>query len=329
MALDTEKVSEEAKRFSPKFKELFDEIGKIIVGQKELVEQMVVALLADGHLLVEGLPGLAKTLAVNTLAKVTAADFKRIQFTPDLLPADLTGTTIYNQADGKFTVKKGPIFTNILLADEINRSPPKVQAALLEVMQERQVTIGGETYKTGDPFLVFATQNPIEQEGTYVLPEAQTDRFMMKLLIDYPAFNEERLILERMARLSNLPEVKPVISTQEILDARKVVDKVFIDEKILDYILKIVFATRTPESYGADIAGLLQFGGSPRASISLVIAAKARAMLQGRGYVIPEDIQALAKPILRHRVRLSYEAEAEQVSADEIIDRVLTAIPVP
>ncbi|MCB1148760.1 MAG: AAA family ATPase, partial [Chlamydiia bacterium] len=249
MALDTEKVSEEAKRFSPKFKELFDEIGKIIVGQKELVEQMVVALLADGHLLVEGLPGLAKTLAVNTLAKVTAADFKRIQFTPDLLPADLTGTTIYNQADGKFTVKKGPIFTNILLADEINRSPPKVQAALLEVMQERQVTIGGETYKTGDPFLVFATQNPIEQEGTYVLPEAQTDRFMMKLLIDYPAFNEERLILERMARLSNLPEVKPVISTQEILDARKVVDKVFIDEKILDYILKIVFATRTPESY--------------------------------------------------------------------------------
>lgn len=305
------------------------EIGKVIVGQKDLVNSLLIALLADGHLLLEGLPGLAKTLAVNTLAKVINCDFKRIQFTPDLLPADLIGTSIYNPKEGTFSISKGPIFTQILLADEINRAPAKVQSALLEVMQEKQVTISGTTFKVESPYLVLATQNPIEHEGTYPLPEAQTDRFMMKVKIDYPTMEEEKLILSRMGNLDKPPAPKPVLTTQDILSARKIVNEIYIDDKVTDYILNIISATRNPKKHGVAIEGLLLFGASPRATIALKLAAKAHAFLEGRNYVTPRDIKEVAHGVLRHRLRRTYEAEAENVSADDIIDTILSTIPVP
>lgn len=312
-----------------KFQQVRDEIGKVIVGQDAMVDRLLVALLADGHVLLEGLPGLAKTLAATTLAQVLQCDFKRIQFTPDLLPADLIGTSIYNVREGSFSVSKGPIFTNIVIADEINRAPAKVQSALLEVMQERQVTISGQTFAVGSPYLVLATQNPIEQEGTYPLPEAQTDRFMMKVKVDYPNLDEEKGILARMGTLENKPKARPLMSGNEILAARKDVDKVFVDDKVIDYILQIVFATRQPEDYKVDIKGLLMFGASPRATLALKLASKAYAYLKGRNYVTPNDVKQIAHEILRHRLRLSYEAEAEEIDSDQIIDRVLQTIPVP
>jgi MoxR-like ATPase len=303
-----------------------DEIGSVIVGQKELINSLLIALLADGHVLLEGLPGLAKTLTVTTLAKAIKCDFKRIQFTPDLLPADVIGTTIYNPKEGTFSVSKGPVFTQILLADEINRAPAKVQSALLEVMQERQVTIGNETFKAPKPYLVLATQNPIEQEGTYPLPEAQTDRFMMKVKIDYPTREEEKEILTRMATLGAKPEASAVITAEDILEARKVVDKIYIDPKVVDFILDIVEATRDKEG---ELKGLIQYGASPRASIALVQASKALAFLEGRAFVTPDDVKRVAPSILRHRIRRSYEAEAEELSADQIIDRLFNQVLVP
>lgn len=311
------------------FESIRQEIGKVIIGQKEMVDSILIALLADGHILLEGLPGLAKTLTVTTLAKIIRADFKRIQFTPDLLPADLIGTSIYNQKESAFSVSKGPIFTNILLADEINRAPPKVQSALLEVMQEKQVTISGQTFQTGKPFLVLATQNPIEQEGTYPLPEAQTDRFMLKIKIDYPSYDEEKIIVNKMGRMGDLPTVKELINGNDILDARKIVNEVYIDDKIIDYILNIIFASRFPKKYQVDIEGLLMFGASPRASIALKNASKARAFLNGRAYVTPHDVKQLAHDVLRHRLRRSYEAEADDISSDIIIDRLLDTVIVP
>jgi len=329
MTVDTQAITEAVSKIAPKFHQAQEEVHKVVVGQHDVVRSLFLALLADGHILVEGLPGLAKTLSVNTMANATSSDFKRIQFTPDLLPADLTGTTVYNHSEGKFSIKKGPVFTNILLADEINRAPPKVQAALLEVMQERQVTIAGKSYETGKPFLVMATQNPIEQEGTYVLPEAQTDRFMMKVLIGYPSKEEEREIIDRMGKMSGLPTAEAVVNIDDILEARKVVDTIFIDEKVTDYLLDIVFATRFPKDYGLDIEPLIQFGASPRASIALQIAGKAHAFLEGRGFVTPHDIKSIAHEILRHRIRISYEAEAEGIGSDDLIDRILSTIQVP
>jgi MoxR-like ATPase len=329
MTTDIESKNVAIRRANVKFLKAREEISKVIVGQKVLVDSMLIALLADGHLLVEGVPGLAKTLAIKTLAQVTSLDFKRIQFTPDLLPADLTGTSVYNPKDGSFSVNKGPIFTNVVLADEINRAPAKVQSALLEVMQEKQATIGGKTFQTGSPFLVLATQNPIEQEGTYPLPEAQTDRFMLKVKVDYPTREEEKEIMHRMAKLGPIPTVSPILSGSEILEARKVVDSIYIDDKVTDYILNIVFATRYPKEFKVEIEGLLEFGASPRASLALELAGKARAFLEGRGYVTPSDIKEMAHAILRHRIRRSYEAEAEDLTTDQIIDRVLNTINVP
>ena len=305
------------------------EMGKVIIGQKQLVENLLIGLLADGHILLEGVPGLAKTLAINTLSKAVNADFSRIQFTPDLLPADLTGTLIYSQKDGRFEVHKGPVFANFVLADEINRSPAKVQSALLEAMQERQVTIGDETFRLPDPFLVMATQNPIEQEGTYPLPEAQVDRFMLKLVVSYPKKEEERQII-RMNNSGEFPQVHPVVSPEDIVRARKVVREVYMDEKIEKYIVDIVSATRYPEEYGLkDLAGLISYGGSPRASISLSAASKAYAFIKRRGYVIPEDVRAVCNEVLRHRIGLTYEAEAENVTSENIISEVLNAVMVP
>ena len=305
------------------------EMGKVIIGQKQLVENLLIGLLADGHILLEGAPGLAKTLAINTLSKAVNADFSRIQFTPDLLPADLTGTLIYSQKDGRFEVHKGPVFANFVLADEINRSPAKVQSALLEAMQERQVTIGDETFRLPDPFLVMATQNPIEQEGTYPLPEAQVDRFMLKVVVSYPKKEEERQII-RMNNSGEFPQVHPVVSPEDIVRARKVVRDVYMDEKIEKYIVDIVSATRYPEEYGLkDLAGLISYGGSPRASISLSAASKAYAFIKRRGYVIPEDVRAVCNEVLRHRIGLTYEAEAENVTSENIISEVLNAVMVP
>lgn len=306
-----------------------EEVGKVIVGQFDMVDKLFLALLSDGHVLVEGLPGLAKTLTITTLAKVIQCDCKRIQFTPDLLPADLIGTSIYNPKEGIFSINKGPIFTNILLADEINRAPAKVQSALLEVMQERQVTISGQTFRAGNPYMVLATQNPIEQEGTYPLPEAQTDRFLLKIRIDYPSVEEEQQILSRMATLGPTPTVRPMLTADDILQSRSLVNQVYIDDKIIRYLLQIIFATRYPKEYGVNIEGLLLFGASPRASMALKTVAKARAFLLGRAFVTPHDIKQIAHDILRHRLRRSYEAEAEDISADDIIDRVLAKIPVP
>lgn len=329
MPLDLEVLTAKVQQTNEKLKATRREIAKVIVGQNELVDSLLIGLLADGHLLLEGLPGLAKTLAVTTLAKVLQCEFKRVQFTPDLLPADLIGTTIYNPKEGSFTVNKGPIFTNILLADEINRAPAKVQSALLEVMQEKQVTIGGQTFKTGSPYLVLATQNPIEQEGTYPLPEAQSDRFMLKVKIDYPSMEEEREILKRMGTLGPRPEVTPVLSAEEILAIRQIVNEVFIDDKVIDYILQIVFATRKPKDFNVDIEGLLLFGASPRATLALKICSKAHAFLAGRAFVTPHDVKSCCLRVLRHRIRLSYEAEAEDLTADDLIERILTTIPVP
>lgn len=326
MTFDADVLAPEVKAASQKFSRVREEIGKVIVGQSELIDSLLIALLADGHLLLEGLPGLAKTLSVLTLAKAVKCDFKRIQFTPDLLPADLIGTTIYNPKEGTFSVSKGPIFTQILLADEINRAPAKVQSALLEVMQEKQVTIGGETFKAGSPYLVLATQNPIEQEGTYPLPEAQTDRFMMKVKIGYPSREEEKEILSRMSTLGKKPEATSVITAEEILDARKIVDKIYIDPKVIEFILDIVEATR---DQNGKLKGLLQYGASPRASIALIQAAKAHAFLEGRPFVTPSDVKAVAYSVLRHRLRRTYEAEAENVSADDIINRIFEEALVP
>lgn len=329
MTVDMDQLTNLIHEANSKFVVAKKEINKLIVGQTEMIESLFVALLADGHVLIEGLPGLAKTMMVTTLAKVCQCEYKRIQFTPDLLPADLIGTSIYHPEDGSFSVNKGPIFTNILLADEINRAPAKVQAGLLEVMQERQVTISGTTFKTKTPYLVLATQNPIEHEGTYPLPEAQTDRFMMKVLIDYPSMEEEKEIVLRMATLSELPEVRPVLSTENILETRKLVNEVYMDEKITEYILNIVFATRYPEEFEIAIEDLLLYGASPRASIYLQIASKAHAFLSGRAYVTPHDVRAIVHDILRHRLRRTYEAEAENISPDDIIDAILEKLIVP
>lgn len=327
--MDVDELTDVIQSANQKFHRAKEEMGRIIVGQKEMIDRLFIALLADGHILLEGLPGLAKTLAVNSLAKVIRCDFKRIQFTPDLLPADLIGTNIYNPKEGSFSVSKGPIFTNILLADEINRAPAKVQSALLEVMQEKQVTIATETFKVGKPFLVLATQNPIEHEGTYPLPEAQTDRFMMKVKIEYPSEKEEKEILEKITSLGEAPEVKAVLKGDEILEARKIVNQVYIDEKVTDYLIKVVFATRYPDAYGVDIKNLVMYGASPRASIGITVAAKAYAFLSGRAFVTPYDIKQLGHDLLRHRIRRTYEAEAEEISPDMIIDQIFDTIPVP
>ena len=305
------------------------EMGKVIVGQKHLVENLMIALLANGHILLEGVPGLAKTLAISTLAKAIDAKFSRIQFTPDLLPADVTGTLIYSQKKETFEVRKGPVFANFVLADEINRAPAKVQSALLEAMQERQVTLGDSTYPLPEPFLVMATQNPIEQEGTYPLPEAQVDRFMLKVLVGYPKKDEEKQIL-RMNTTGEFPKPNAVVTPADIVRAREVVREVYMDEKIERYIVDIVYATRTPGEYGlGELEGLIGFGASPRASISLAAAARAYAFIKRRGYVIPEDVRAVCPEVLRHRIGLTYEAEAENVSQDEIIEKVINAVIVP
>lgn len=302
---------------------------RVIVGQKHLIDSLLISLLSNGHILLEGVPGLAKTLAIKTLSQLIDSDFSRIQFTPDLLPADVIGTLVYSQKNENFQVKKGPVFANFVLADEINRAPAKVQSALLEAMQERQVTIGSSTFDLPTPFLVMATQNPIEQEGTYPLPEAQVDRFMLKVVIDYPTLEEEKLIIRENLR-GSMPEVKPVVGVDEIIKAGEVVQQVYIDEKIEQYIADIVFATRYPERYGLEnLKSLITFGASPRASINLAKAARAYAFIRHRGYVVPEDIRAVAYDVLRHRIGLSYEAEADNVSSEEIISNIINKVEVP
>lgn len=309
--------------------DLRHEIAKVIVGQEELVEKMLVALIADGHILIEGVPGLAKTLTVKTLAQALSASFQRIQFTPDLLPADITGTLIFNPKEGTFAPRKGPVFANLILADEINRSPAKVQSALLEAMQERQVTIGAETYKLPDPFMVLATQNPVEQEGTYPLPEAQVDRFMLKLKVDYPSKEEEKIILERMS-LSHKPQVNSSVNVEQILKARAAADSIYVDDKVKNYIVDLVFATRRPQEYKLeDLSSYIMYGASPRASIYLTQAVKAYAFLDGRGYVTPEDVKEMGPDVLRHRILLTYEAEAENVSTEDIIKKIFSTVEVP
>ena len=304
-------------------------MNRVIIGQKHLVDTLLIGLLSDGHILLEGVPGLAKTLAIKTLSQLIDSEYSRIQFTPDLLPADVVGTMIYSQKDEKFQAKKGPVFANFVLADEINRAPAKVQSALLEAMQEHQVTIGSETFKLPEPFLVMATQNPIEQEGTYPLPEAQVDRFMLKVVIGYPTLEEEKLIMRENLQES-LPKVSPVIGAQDIINAREVVRQVYIDEKIEQYIADIVFATRYPEKYGLpELKNLITFGGSPRASISLAKAARAYAFIKRRGYVIPEDVRAVAHDVLRHRIGLSYEAEATNVTSEQLVRNILNKVEVP
>ncbi len=304
-------------------------MNRIIVGQKHLVDCLLIGLLSDGHILLEGVPGLAKTLAIKTLSQLISGDFSRIQFTPDLLPADVIGTQIYSQKDESFHIKKGPVFANFVLADEINRAPAKVQSALLEAMQEHQVTIGDQTFKMPSPFLVMATQNPIEQEGTYQLPEAQVDRFLLKVIIGYPSLEEEKLIIRENLK-GSLPSVSPVTSIQEIMKAREIVNEVYLDEKIEQYIADIVFATRYPDRYGlADLKEMIAFGGSPRASISLAKAARAYAFIKHRGYVVPEDIRAVAHDVLRHRIGLSYEAEASHVTSEDIVSRLINRVEVP
>ena len=322
-------INQQVQQESIFLQDLKREISKVIVGQEALLEKMLVALLADGHVLIEGVPGLAKTLAVKTLAQAIHGEFNRIQFTPDLLPADITGTLIFSPKEGSFFPKRGPVFANFVLADEINRSPAKVQSALLEAMQERQVTIGDKTYPLPAPFMVLATQNPVEQEGTYPLPEAQVDRFMLKVLVSYPSKEEEKQILERMASHQKI-EIKTNVTPEMILKARGVVDNIYVDEKIKTYIVNLVFATRDPKAYGLEkLSSFIAYGASPRATIFLTQAAKAYAFLNGRGYVTPEDIKAIGLDVLRHRVLLSYEAEAENISADEIVKQIFDAVDVP
>lgn len=327
--VDIRELNEKIEKQSSFVDTLVMGMDKIIVGQKHLVESLLIGLLSDGHILLEGVPGLAKTLAIKTLSDLIQGDFSRIQFTPDLLPADVIGTMIYSQKKEEFNIRKGPVFANLVLADEINRAPAKVQSALLEAMQERQVTIGDNTYKLPEPFLVMATQNPIEQEGTYPLPEAQVDRFMLKVVINYPKKEEEKLII-RQNLLKNKPEVKAVLTPKDIIEARDIVRQVYIDEKIEKYIVDIVFATRFPQDYGLDsLKEMISFGASPRASINLALAARAYAFIKRRGYVIPEDVRAVCYDVLRHRIGLSYEAEANNMTSDEIITEILNSVEVP
>jgi len=327
--LDITALNEKIRRESEFIDILFNEISKVIVGQKQMLERLVIGLLSNGHILLEGVPGLAKTLAIKSLAASMKAKFQRIQFTPDLLPADLIGTLIYNQKEGNFTIKKGPIFANFILADEINRAPAKVQSALLEAMQERQVTISDTTFKLDEPFLVLATQNPIEQEGTYPLPEAQVDRFMLKVKITYPS-REEELKIMKLNSTDGLPELKPVISPDDILRARKLVNEIYMDEKIEKYILDIVFATRNPKEYGLnELTDLISYGASPRATINLALGARAMAFIRRRGYVIPEDVRSICADVLRHRIAVTYEAEAEDITSETIISKILNTIEVP
>ena len=312
------------------FKNLQENLSKSILGQEHLIERLLIALLADGHLLVEGAPGLAKTRAIKTLGEMIEGDFHRIQFTPDMLPADLLGTLIFNQKKGSFETRKGPIFSNIILADEINRAPSKVQSALLEAMQERQVTIGEETFKLDNPFLVLATQNPIEQEGTYPLPEAQVDRFMLKLKVDYPEINEERIIMRKSGKTGDLKPIKASVKPNEIIKAQSIINDIYVDEKVEDYILNLVFATRNPEKFNLnDLSQLIEFGASPRATINLVLAAKARAFLEHRGYITPEDIRYIGKDVLCHRILLTYEAEAEELTSYDIVQKLFESIEIP
>jgi MoxR-like ATPase len=321
-------INQKVKNESGFAEQLISEVHRVIVGQKYMIERLLIGLLTRGHVLLEGVPGLAKTLAVKTLASAIDTKFQRIQFTPDLLPADLIGTMIYSQKDGTFSPRKGPVFTNIILADEINRAPAKVQSALLEAMQERQVTIGDTTYPLEEPFLVMATQNPIEQEGTYPLPEAQIDRFMLKLKIDYPDQKEERQILDLMAQDNPIP-VRKVATPADILRVREVIKEIYMDERIKDYIVQLVFATRKPQDFKLDLKDLIQFGASPRATIFLAQAARAHAFIKGRGYVTPEDIKAVGMDVLRHRIILTYEAEAEEMTTESVISQIFDAVEVP
>jgi len=329
MAVDVKQIGERVEKESSVISRIRSEIHKVIVGQEALIHRLLMALFCNNHVLIEGVPGLAKTLTVTTLAKMIQAAFQRIQFTPDLLPADVIGTLIYNPKSGEFTTKKGPIFANIILADEINRAPAKVQSALLEAMQERQVTIGDESFSLDDPFMVLATQNPIEQEGTYPLPEAQIDRFMLKLKVTYPSKGEEHQILKRMARSNPVTDVDPVVAPEDVVRLRTLADEIFMDEKIEEYIVSLVEATRNPEAHKLDIGQLIRYGASPRATIYLAMASKANALIEGRGYVTPQDVKTVAMDVLRHRVIITYEAEAEEKTSEDIIQQILQTVDVP
>jgi MoxR-like ATPase len=322
-------ISEAVQEAGAFVRPLFNELGKVVVGQQYLVERLVIGLLANGHVLLEGVPGLAKTLSVKSLASCLDVKFARLQFTPDMLPADVIGTQIYNPQSGGFTTRKGPIFANLVLADEINRAPAKVQSALLEAMQEKQITIGEQTFRLEEPFLVLATQNPIEQEGTYPLPEAQVDRFMLKLKIGYPSRAEERQILESMAKTSGLPSTSAVVDPKQVLHARQVINEIYVDDKVKDYIVDLVCATRDPEQYKIAVKDFIQLGASPRATISLTLAAKAFAFLRGRGYVTPQDVKSIGMDVLRHRVAITYEAEAEEKTSETVIQKIFDELPVP
>ncbi len=327
---DIKQLNEKIQHQGQFIERLREEIGKVIIGQEMMLDRLLIGLLSNGHILLEGVPGLAKTLSIKSLSQAIHAKFSRIQFTPDLLPADLIGTMIYNQQKSEFMVRKGPIFANFVLADEINRAPAKVQSALLEAMQERQVTIGENTYKLDEPFLVMATQNPLEQEGTYPLPEAQQDRFLMKVIVGYPTKQEEQLIIRQNVQGMSMPTIKQAVSIQEVMNARDLVRQVYMDEKVENYILDIVFATRNPEKYKLEkLKPLIAYGGSPRASINLALAAKSQAFLNKRGFVVPEDIRSISKDVLRHRIGLTYEAEAENINVEQVVDDVLRVIPVP
>ena len=326
---EIEEINQNVKKEKEFIEELKNVMNQTIVGQEYLIDRLIIGLLTNGHILLEGVPGLGKTLSVLTLARAISADFQRIQFTPDLLPADLIGTQLYNPKEGTFTTKKGPIFSNVILADEINRSPAKVQSALLEAMQEKQVTIGEETFQIEEPFLVLATQNPIEQEGTYPLPEAQVDRFMMKVTVSYPNKKEELEILRRMAKVNVAEEIKPVTSIEQIMKARSIVDKIYLDEKLESYIVDLVMATREPDQLGLDVKKYIEYGASPRATIYLTLGAKAYAFMQGRGYVTPQDVKKIAPDILRHRVVVNYEAEADDIYSDDIVSSILDEVVVP
>jgi MoxR-like ATPase len=329
MSQTVEEINRQAQEGRDRLTPFFQEVEKVLVGQRHLIHRLIVGLLTDGHILLEGVPGLAKTLAVRTVARALQLEFRRIQFTPDLLPADVVGTQIYNPRTGDFSVKRGPVFANVVLADEINRAPAKVQSALLEAMQEKQVTIGDRTYELPLPFLVLATQNPLEQEGTYPLPEAQVDRFMLKVMIDYPNRAEELTILDRMGSILPTADVQPVLSADELNDLRRAVDGIYVDEKVKGYIVDLVQATRRPGEYGLELTGLIQYGASPRATIALVRAARAHAFLDGRGYVTPQDVKAAAPDVLRHRLLVSYEAEAEELKPEDLVTRILDKLPVP
>jgi MoxR-like ATPase len=327
---DIQELGEKIEQSSAFIEDIYHEVGKVIVGQRYMIDRLLTGLLADGHVLLEGVPGLAKTLTVSCLAKVINTKFQRLQFTPDLLPADLIGTLIYNQKEAEFTVKKGPIFANIILADEINRSPAKVQSALLEAMQEKQVTIGETTYPLDEPFLALATQNPVEQEGTYPLPEAQVDRFMLKIIIGYPSEEEEIKVMRRMAKTGKPEPLQPVISTEKVMEARRVINELYIDEKVEQYIIDLVFATRNPENYGLDkLTDLINFGASPRASINLNLAARAQAYMDHRAYVTPEDVRTIAMDVLRHRIIPTFEAEAEEITSEDLIKEIMGTVQVP